>query len=159
MKAFGSKILVLGAALAVLVLGSTVLARPPSAEPPPAVPFSTGCAINSFDSAGRAQCILEPVPVGFRFEIRTVTAGLQIGAGLRPIEFHAQIATGGNVETYFFPATFQGDSAFFTGDFFTVNQSVLLNADGGSTPVFSVTLSDAGSGFADIALSGVLLPE
>jgi hypothetical protein len=150
--------MLLGIGLGVLALGSTVLARPPGAPAPSPRPFSTGCVVEVLDTHPSAQCFTEAVPAGFRFEIHTVTAGLQVGSGIKPIELHAQIATGGNVQTYFFPATFMSDSQQFTGDFWATNQSVLLNADTGTAPLFTVTLSDRSFGYADIAVSGMLVP-
>ena len=160
MKQLGSKMLVVGVGLGVLALGSTVLARPPGAEPPASTPFATSCVITSIAPNHSGTCSGAVVPAGFRFEIHTVTAGLQIHtAGIKPIHIHAQISTNGAFRAYYFPTTFQADNTAFTGDFYTMNQMVLLHADGGTAPLFTVGLSDDSGASVDISASGMLVPE
>src|SRR2546421_253029 len=58
---------------------------------------------------------------------------------------------------HFFPATFQGNSVNFGGDYFTVNQPTRLYADAGTSSVFSITISNTTAGSIELTVSGYLV--
>jgi hypothetical protein len=112
------------------------------ADNPALQPFITECSTGVFDFAGRGSCTLAMVPNGKRFVIETISGSLQLGTGIKPISIDLQVVSGAAAADNFFPATFQGNSAFFTGDFYTVYQAVRLYANAGTTPFFNLTLSN-----------------
>jgi hypothetical protein len=157
MNGFG-KIALLGIGLGMLGLGSTIFAtRTANAiQAREIIPVAFNCPISNFSGSGIGTCQLPTVRAGYHFEIQTVSAQLQINAG-HPTQVSLRLQTNGPIVDHFFPAAHQGDSAFFTGDFFTVNQAVQLSADSGSTPEFMVIISDGPPGFAELTAAGRLV--
>ena len=158
MKQLGSKMAVLGVGLCVLGLGSTIFASKTAnaIQLREMIPVAFSCPITTFSNNGIGTCQLPTVRDGYRFEIQTVSAQAQINAG-NPIQVSLRLQTNGPIVDHFFPAAHQGDSAFFTGDFYTVNQAVQLSADSGSTPQFMVILSDGPPGFVELTAAGRLV--
>jgi hypothetical protein len=130
-------------------------------DSPSLQPFARDCSIDTFDSAGRGSCSLEAVPAGKRWVVETVSGQLTISDGTKPISIHLALCSAGFATDNFLPAVFQGDSAFFTGDFFTLTERVRLYADntGGchNAPFFSVVVSNSTVGSAYFAVSGYLV--
>jgi hypothetical protein len=80
-----------------------------------------------------------------------------VATGTKPISIGLQVVTAGTSRAHFFPATFLGNSAFFNGDYFVVNQQVRLYADAGTSPFFIVTISNTTSGQVGLNASGYLV--
>jgi len=119
-------------------------------------PFTLECTISTFDTSGKGFCLLDPIPTGKRFVIEAVSGGVTTTPGIKPIQLNLQVNTAGTFRDYFFSATFQGTSSFF-GDSFVVYQPVRIYADGGSTSVFNVTMSNTISTLFELVVSGYLI--
>ena len=130
-------------------------------DSPSLQPFARDCGIDTFDTAGRGSCSLEAVPAGKRWVVETVSGQLTISDGTKPISIHLALCSAGFSTDNFLPAVFQGNSAFFTGDFFTLTERVRLYADntGGchGAPFFSAVISNSTVGSAYFAVSGYLV--
>lgn len=161
MKFYDKKIAVFGLGLGALGLGFSALVSKSASAAPPAqvIPFAEECSTSDFDTAGRAECLLAAIPAGYHLEIQTVTGQFQLTSGVKPIQIDLQIQTHGGVTDNFFPASFQGDSAFFTGDFYTVNQAVGMIADSGSTPLFTIVVSNTADAFVSLTVAGKLVKD
>lgn len=163
MKLLKQAVAVLGCVAAIVVIAVLVTPQTVHAlvatlvrdvDQPALQPFSTECSTGAFDSSGRGSCTLATVPSGKRFVIETISGSLQLGTGIKPISIDLQVISAGIDHDNIFPATFQGNSAFFTGDYWTVYEPTRLYADAGTTPFFNLTLSNAspiGSGFITAA--------
>lgn len=124
-------------------------------------PFARDCVINTFSSSGLGSCAFGAVPAGKRWVIETMSGQVVVDTGKRPFSINLQLCSAGYATDNYFPAVFQGTSAFYTGDYFTVNQQVRLYADstGGCSgaPSFGIGISDTTSGSAELTLSGYLV--
>jgi len=131
-------------------------------DDPSRQPFARGCVINSFSGAGLGSCSFENVPAGKRWVIESMSGQFTVDAGVKPVSIDVQLCSAGYATDNFFPAVLQGNSAFFFGDNFTVNQPVRLYSDNvggchGSTFVNAEMSNATPSGFAEFILSGYLV--
>ena len=131
-------------------------------DDPARQPFARDCVVETFDAAGRGSCSFEGVPAGKRWVIETMSSDLTIDPGVKPVHINLQLCSAGFATDNYFPAVFQGNSAFFFGDHFTVNQPVRLYSDNiggchGSTFVNVLVSNVTPSGFAEFILSGYLV--
>ena len=130
-------------------------------DDPARQPFARDCIIDTFNASGQGSCSFEAVPAGKRWVIETLSGQISTNAGTKPFSINLQLCSAGYATDNFFPAVFQGNSAFFSGDYFTVNQQVRLYSDnvGGchTAPFFNVGISNATAGFAEFILSGYLV--
>jgi hypothetical protein len=131
-------------------------------DDPARQPFARDCAVEGFDSLGRGTCSFEAVPSGKRWVIETMSGQLSLDAGVKPIHIDLQLCSAGYATDNYFPAVFQGTSAFFFGDNFTVNQPVRLYSDNvlgchGSTFVNLLVSNATPDGSAFFILSGHLV--
>jgi hypothetical protein len=125
-------------------------------------PFARDCVVNTFSTSGLGSCSFAAVPAGKRWVIEGLSGLVIVDAGLKPFSLNLQLCSAGYATDNFYPAAFQGNSAFYTGDYYTVNQPVRLYSDntGGCTgaPFFSVGISNTSpSAFAEFILSGYLV--
>lgn len=128
---------------------------------PDAQPFARDCLIETFSATGLGSCSFAAVPAGKRWVIKNVSGQLAVDTGQKPFSIDLQLCSAGYATDNFFPAVFQGNSAFFSGDYFAVNQSVHLYVDttggcAGSTFV-TVGISNTTSASASFILSGYLV--
>ena len=133
-----------------------------SVDDPSRQPFARDCVIDTFDTAGRGSCAFEAPPAGKRWVIESLSGQVITDTGLKPFSIDLQLCSAGYATDNFYPAVFQGNSAFFGGDYFTVNQPIKLYSDttGGCTgaPFFGVVISNTPtSSFAEFILSGYLV--
>ena len=125
-------------------------------------PFARDCVIDTFSPSGLGSCSFGAVPAGKRWVVETLSGQVIVDAGKKPFSINLQLCSAGYATDNYFPAVFQGNSAFYTGDYFTVNQQVRLYADntGGCTgaPSFGIGISDTTtSSSAEFILSGYLV--
>lgn len=132
-------------------------------------PFAMECNAGPFQSSGNGVCPLTSVPAGKRFVIATVSGQLALSSGTKPISIGLQVCSNGKVTDNYFTASFQGNSSFFTGDYYSVSQPVVLYHDntGGCSaagaPVLNITAGNPNSGAnltmstGEFTLSGYLI--
>ncbi len=130
-------------------------------DDPARQPFARDCLVETFSPTGLGSCSFEAVPAGKRWVIETVSGQIVVDSGRKPFSINLQLCSAGYATDNYFPAVLQGNSAFFGGDFFTVNQPVRLYSDHvggchGSTFV-NIGISDTTVGSAAFILSGYLV--